>query len=200
MSVFFSGRQKALTAFYPVLMKLTRWLGKNAKVIASPKHVKPPRPVYDLSITLNNGAPLPLSNLQGKKILLVNTASNCGYTAQYAELQQLQKQHAEELVVVGFPANNFKEQEKGGDEEIAQFCQVNFGVTFPLAKKSSVLPGPDQHPLYQWLTQPDQNGWNSQPPNWNFCKYLLNEQGVLTHYFDPSVSPLGSEVQAALKA
>jgi glutathione peroxidase len=199
MSVFFSGRQKALSAVYPVLMKLTRWLGKNAKVVKSPQPTPPPKPVYDLSVTLNNGTPLPLSSLQGKKILLVNTASNCGYTAQYAELQQLQKAHEKELVVIGFPANDFKEQEKGGDEAIAQFCQVNFGVTFPLAKKSSVLPGGNQHPLYRWLTNPAQNGWNSQPPSWNFSKYLLNEKGELTHYFDPSVSPLGSEVKGALQ-
>lgn len=201
MSVFFSGRQKALHALYPVLMKLTRWMGKNVQVLQRPqKAQKPPQPVYDFSVTLNNGTPLPLSTLQGKKVLLVNTASNCGYTAQYAELQQLQKKHEKELVIIGFPANDFKEQEKGADEEIAQFCQVNFGVTFPLAKKSSVVPGRQQHPLYRWLTQPQQNGWNSQPPSWNFSKYLLNEQGVLTHYFDPSVSPLGNEVAAALKA
>ena len=200
MSVFFSGRQKALSALYPVIMKLTRWLGKNAKVVTAPHGALPKKPVYDLSITLNNGTPLPLSNLQGKKILLVNTASNCGYTAQYAELQQLQKENEGNLVVMGFPANDFKEQEKGADEQIAQFCQVNFGVTFPLAKKSSVLPGNGQHPVYRWLTDPAQNGWNNHSPSWNFSKYLLNEQGVLTHYFDPSVSPLGSEVQTALKS
>jgi glutathione peroxidase len=198
MSVFFSGRQKVMRAIYPLLMKVSRLLGKS-KVVQNNGQVPPPKPVYDLSVTLNNGTHLPLQSLQGKKVLVVNTASNCGYTAQYAELQQLQKEHPEDLVVIGFPANDFKEQEAGGDADIAQFCQVNFGVTFPLSKKTSVVQGSEQHPLYKWLTQPEQNGWNNQPPSWNFSKYLLNEQGVLTHYFDPAVSPLSNEVKKAVQ-
>lgn len=198
MSVFFSGRQKVMSAIYPLLMKVSRLLGRS-RVVQNRGQAPPPKPVYDLSVTLNNGTDLPLQNLQGKKVFVVNTASNCGYTAQYAELQQLQKEHAGDLVVIGFPANDFKEQEAGGDADIARFCQVNFGVTFPLAKKTSVVPGREQHPLYKWLTQPEQNGWNKQPPSWNFSKYLLNERGVLTHYFDPAVSPLGNEVKNALQ-
>ena len=198
MSVFFSGRQKVMSALYPLIMKASRLLGKR-NVVQNMGQAPPPKPVYDLSVTLNNGTDLPLQNLQGKKVLVVNTASNCGYTAQYAELQQLQKEHPNDLVVIGFPANDFKEQEAGGDADIAQFCQVNFGVTFPLAKKTSVVPGGEQHPLYKWLTQPEQNGWNKQAPSWNFSKYLLNENGVLTHYFDPAVSPLSSEVKNALQ-
>jgi glutathione peroxidase len=150
-------------------------------------------------VPLNNGKTLPLQELKGKKLLLVNTASDCGYTPQYSELQQLQERFRDTLQVIGFPANDFKEQEKGSDAAIAQFCHVNFGVTFPLAKKSSVVKGPHQHPVYRWLTEREQNGWNDKAPGWNFSKYLVDEQGLLTHYFDPSVAPLGTEIIQAVE-
>jgi glutathione peroxidase len=149
-------------------------------------------------VPLNNGKTLPLQELKGKRLLLVNTASDCGYTANTASCSNC-RNNTDTLQVIGFPANDFKEQEKGSDEAIAQFCQVNFGVTFPLAKKSSVVKGPQQHPVYRWLTEREQNGWNDKAPSWNFSKYLVDEQGVLTHYFDPSVAPLGPEIKAALK-
>jgi glutathione peroxidase len=180
-------------------MKLTKRLGKNAAVISNTTNQLFQTPIHTLSVPLNNGKMLPLQELKGKKLLLVNTASDCGYTAQYSELQQLQEQYRDTLQVIGFPANDFKEQEKGSDEAIAQFCQVNFGVTFPLAKKSTVVKGPQQHPVYRWLTQKEQNGWNDKAPSWNFSKYLVDETGVLTHYFDPSVAPLGPEIKAALE-
>lgn len=189
-------RQRLLRLVYPMLMKAT---GKTARVLQNKAFVPPAAPFYGLSATLNTGAVLSFETLKEKKVLLVNTASDCGYTAQYGELQQLQQQYAQEVVVIGFPANDFKEQEKGTDDAIAQFCQVNFGVTFPLAKKSSVTPGPHQHPVYQWLTDPSRNGWNNQPPGWNFAKYLVNEKGVLTHYFDAAVPPLSAAVTAAIK-
>lgn len=198
MEATLNSRQRTMVNLYPLLMKLTRWLGKNNKILHNTKNTAPLQPIYNLSITLNNGTEKGLYHWKGKKLLLVNTASNCGYTAQFAELQQLQNEHPN-LVVIGFPANDFKEQEKGSDADIAQFCQVNFGVTFPLARKSSVVKGPQQNSIYQWLTQPAQNGWNSHAPSWNFSKYLVNEQGVLTHYFDPSVSPLGKEIKKALE-
>jgi glutathione peroxidase len=160
---------------------------------------RPIHSVYDLEVELNHPGKLPLVSLKGKKLLIVNTASDCGYTGQYAELQQLYEQYKNKLVILGFPSNDFKEQEKGSDEEIAQFCQVNYGVTFPLAKKSTVIPGPFQNPLFAWLSKKEENGWNDKGPSWNFSKYLLNEEGVLTHYFEPSVSPLSSEVVAAVK-
>lgn len=160
--------------------------------------IKAPRSVYDLSVILNNGDNLPLASLQGKKLLLVNTASNCGYTNQYADLQNLYEQYKDRLIIIGFPANDFHEQEKGNDEEIAQFCKVNFGVSFPLARKSVVVKSPEQNPVFAWLTHKAQNGWNEQEPSWNFSKYLVNERGVLTHYFDPSVSPLSEIVTSAV--
>ena len=135
---------------------------------------------------------------RGKKVLLVNTASDCGYTGQYDELEKLYKQFQNKLVILGFPANDFKEQEKGTDEEIAQFCKINYGVTFPLIKKSSVIRGTEQNEVFQWLSDKSKNGWNDQQPTWNFAKYLVNENGVLTNYFAPSLSPLDETIVNAI--
>jgi glutathione peroxidase len=200
MKTMLNPRQKTMVNLYPLIMKAMRLFGRNAEVLVNKKGAMPAQPIYDLSVALNNGQALPLHTLKGRNILLVNTASNCGYTGQYAELQQLQDAYKESLVVIGFPANDFKEQEQAGDEAIAQFCQLNFGVTFPLARKSSVVAGGEQNSIYQWLSQPAKNGWNSQAPQWNFSKYLVNRAGVLTHYFGPAVSPLGKEMQQALQA
>lgn len=186
-------RQKILKAVYPVFMWFS---GKNAKTISN--HANPVVSFYSLKGVLNNGAEYDFSQLKGKKVLLVNTASNCGYTNQYDDLQQLYKRFENKLVILGFPANDFKEQEKGSDEEIAQFCKVNFGVTFPLMKKSVVVKGNEQNDVFKWLTDSTKNGWNNQLPSWNFSKYLVNENGVLTNYFDPSVSPLSEDVISEL--
>ncbi len=159
-------------------------------MLRNEKSAAPSQSIYDLNISLNNGNTLPLKQFAGKKMLLVNTASDCGYTDQYAELQQLYSQHKDQLVVIGFPANDFKQQERGTDEQIAQFCQVNYGVTFPLSKKTVVVKSGEQNPVFRWLTNGKLNGWNDKAPSWNFSKYLINEQGVLTHYFDPAISPL----------
>ena len=191
-------RQRIMKFLYPLLMKLTKATGKNSKVLHNTND-QPMTSIYDLNVQLNNGKELNLGQYKGKKILLVNTASNCGYTNQYDDLQALYKKFSGNLEIIGFPANDFHEQEKGTDEEIAQFCTINFGVTFPLVKKSVVVPAPDQHPVYQWLTNKEENGWNEQAPTWNFSKYLLDEHGNLTDYFDPSVSPLSKEVVAAVE-
>lgn len=180
-------RQKILKTVYPVIMWITKITGANRSAVKNDKTA--PMSFYDLHIILNDGKELSFADLKGKKLLLVNTASNCGYTDQYAELQQLSEQMKDKLVVIGFPANDFKEQEKGSDEEIAQFCKKNYGVTFLLAKKSSVIKGPDQNLVYQWLTDPAKNGWNDKQPEWNFSKYVIDEIGVLKGYYGPSVSP-----------
>ena len=153
---------------------------------------------YSLSAELNNGSILSFENFKGKKVLIVNTASNCGYTQQYAELQKLYEQAKGDLIILAFPSNDFKEQEKGSDEEIAEFCKINFGVSFPLAKKSNVIKHPRQNKVFKWLTHKELNGWNDNPPPWNFSKYIINDQGNLTHYFDPAVSPLSEEVNEAI--
>lgn len=179
-------------------MRLTKGSGKGSQV-ANPGQVPPAQPFYSLTALRNNGQPLDLGQFKNKKVLLVNTASNCGFTRQFEELQQLHEQYKDSLVILGFPANDFKEQEKGSDADIAQFCQVNFGVTFPLMRKSQVVKGAGQHPVYQWLTDPARNGWNDRQPDWNFSKYLVDGQGRLSHYFGPSVSPLSAEVLEAVK-
>ncbi len=162
--------------------------------------VVPPVPFHSLSVTLNNGKELSFAKLKGKKVLLVNTASDCGYTHQYAELQKLYQHAKEDVEIIAFPANDFKEQEKGSDEEISRFCAVNYGVSFPIVKKAVVIKGAAQHPVYQWLTNPQLNGWNNKAPSWNFAKYLVNEEGILTHYFEPSVSPVGEDIRSAVQA
>jgi glutathione peroxidase len=180
-------------------MLYTKLAGKNSKVFRNEKRTQPTQSIYSLTIQLNNGKTLPLSEFKGKKILLVNTASNCGYTNQYDDLQKLYTDYNDKLVVIGFPANDFKEQEKGDDEDIAQFCRINFGVTFPLAKKSSVIRSAEQNEVFKWLTDKTKNGFTNKQPTWNFSKYLVNEDGILTHYFDPSISPLSKEVIAAIE-
>jgi glutathione peroxidase len=192
-------RQRVLKTVYPAFTWWSKITGKNAKVFTNEKSFQPVKPIYDLSVTLNNGDTISLSEFKGKKMMLVNTASDCGYTDQYAELQKLYEKNKDRLVVIGFPANDFKQQEKRSDEEIAQFCKLNYGITFPMAKKSSVLAGHEQNPVFQWLTDKTKNGWTNKKPSWNFSKYLVNEEGILVNYFDPSIAPTGKEVLHAIK-
>ena len=194
-----SFRQSILKVFYPTLLWLNKITGRRSLVLRNEKAVKPKEPIYNFKIELNNGRNLELSELKGKKILLINTASDCGYTNQYEQLQELHERLPDKLVIIGFPANDFKHQEKGNDEEIAAFCKLNYGVTFPLAKKSVVVEGPSQNQIFHWLSHSGENGWCNREPTWNFSKYLVNENGVLTHYFDPAVSPLSEEVLRALE-
>lgn len=154
---------------------------------------------YDLSVQLNNGKELKLEDARGKKVMLVNTASECGYTAQYDDLEKLYQQYKDKLLIIGFPANDFGAQEPGSDKDIAEFCRVNYGVTFPLAKKSTVVNGNEQNDIFKWLTDKTRNGWNTEPPTWNFSKYLVNEEGVLTDYFDPAVSPTSKHIIKAIE-
>lgn len=176
----------------------TKLMDRNTKVFINSKNVQPAESIYSLQVPLSNGNTLPLEAYKGKKIMLVNTASNCGYTNQYDDLQKLYQQFNDQLEIIAFPANDFKEQEKGTDSDIARFCKINFGVTFPLAKKSVVVKSNDQNSIFKWLTNKTKNGWNEKAPSWNFSKYLINEQGMLTHYFDPSVLPLSEEVIKAI--
>lgn len=192
-------RQQILKWVYPLFVWFKKAIGKSKKLEV--KHnIPPPVSFYSLSATLNDGNEFSFEHLKGKKVLIVNTASNCGYTNQYQDLQTLYERHKEKIFVLAFPSNDFKEQEKGTDEEIAQFCQLNFGVTFPLAKKSVVVKDESQNKVFEWLTQKNLNGWNKHPPSWNFSKYLVNENGILTHYFDPAVSPLDPEVLKAINS
>ena len=191
-------RQKVLKAIYPVFTGINKVLGKDSKVLSNERSARPIESFYELSVKLNNGRQLRFEQLKGKKVLLVNTASDCGFTAQYDDLEKLYEKDKDKLTIIGFPANDFKEQEKGSDEEIAHFCKVNFGVTFPLAVKASVKKGVGQQQVFQWLTDKTKNGWNNKQPSWNFSKYLVDEKGILMNYFDPAISPLSDEVKKAI--
>lgn len=190
-------RQRILKMVYPLLTALGKKSGKE-KILSNKQTVAPPISFYSNSLQLNTGKEVSLHALKGKKVLLVNTASDCGYTAQYAELQKLYQLAKNNVEIIGFPANDFKEQEQASDDEIAQFCTLNFGVSFMLAKKSSVVKSTAQNAVFNWLSDRTKNGWNDKAPEWNFSKYLLNEEGVLTHYFPPAVSPLSAEMLAAI--
>lgn len=189
-----SPRQAFLKKVYPVITRLSRLFGSKATTVTNIKHAVPQQSIYNLEFTASNGSPISLSNYQGKKLMLVNTASDCGYTGQYDELQKLYTGYNDELVVIAFPANDFHDQEKADDKEIEGFCRINYGVTFPLASKSIVISKPNQNPVFQWLSDPAKNGWNNQAPEWNFSKYLVDEQGVLLGYFGPAISPLDKSI------
>ncbi|MEO6539022.1 MAG: glutathione peroxidase [Ferruginibacter sp.] len=189
-------RQKFLRFVYPLFNALTSLTGKNTRKISA--STMPATSFYDLSITLNNGNELPFSGLKNKKVLLVNTASDCGYTRQYEGLQALQEKYQDKLIVLGFPANDFGAQEKEGDETIAAFCKVNYGVSFPITKKSTVIKNSLQNEVYRWLTDENKNGWNHVAPSWNFCKYLVDEKGNLTHFFEAGVEPMSKELKEAI--
>ena len=191
-------KQRILQVAYPLLMWLSGLKNKSVKILVNKGNQQPAASIYDTKAMLINDSPLLLAGLKGKKILFVNTASDCGYTNQYEDLEKLYKRYDGKLVVLGFPANDFKEQEKDTNEAIASFCKVNFGVSFPLMKKSSVVKSATQNEVFQWLSDASKNGWNNQAPIWNFSKYLVDEAGMLTHYFDPSVPPLSADVVKAI--
>lgn len=150
--------------------------------------------LYDFKVEALDGSEFDLSKLKGKKVLVVNTASECGLTPQYEELEALYKEYKDQnFVVIGFPANNFGGQEPGTNAEIATFCQKNYGVTFPMMAKISVK-GKDMHPLYQWLTSFKQNGVKDHEVKWNFHKFLVDEEGKLVKEIEPRTSPMDPEI------
>lgn len=152
--------------------------------------------IYDFKVPALDGKEIDFSSFKGKKILIVNTASECGFTPQYADLQELHKQHPE-LVIVGFPANNFGGQEPGSNEEIKTFCQKNYGVTFTMAEKVSVK-GKDIHPLFKYLTAEAKAMGVEEPIKWNFTKFLIDEKGKLIGVYDSKVKPLSDEITSHL--
>ena len=157
-----------------------------------------PETIYGFKETALDGSIIDFSVFKGKKILIVNTASKCGFTPQYEALEKIYEQYKGKLVIIGFPANNFLFQEPRSNEKIAEFCQRNYGVTFPIAAKISVK-GRNMAPIYQWLTQKKYNGLQDSKVKWNFQKYLINEKGELTDIFSPSTPPDASEVIAAIE-
>lgn len=144
--------------------------------------------IYDFTITALDGEVVDFSRYKGKKLLIVNTASKCGYTPQYADLQKLQELHSDKVTILGFPANNFLWQEPGSNEQIAEFCEKNYGVTFQMFEKISVKGG-DKHPLYKWL-----EAKSGESPSWNFCKYVIDEKGEVKGFFPAKVNPLDEAI------
>ncbi len=150
---------------------------------------------YNFKIqALDGKTSIDFSKYKGKKILIVNVASECGFTPQYKPLQELHEKHGDKIVVLGFPANNFGSQEPGSNDQIATFCKKNYGVSFQMFSKISVK-GSDQHPLYQWLQKE-----SGKAPNWNFCKYLVDENGKVSKFYPSSVDPMGKEILGELGA
>lgn len=154
---------------------------------------------YDFKMKDIDGNVVDFNQYKGKKVLIVNVASKCGYTPQYAELQELNEKYGDQVAILGFPANNFGGQEPGTNEDIKQFCTENYGVTFQMFDKVSVK-GVDKHPLYRWLSDKNLNGWNDKEPSWNFCKYFINENGELKKFFPSSVKPMDEEIISLIES
>jgi glutathione peroxidase len=152
------------------------------------------RSFYEFKATTLDGQPFDLSSLKGKKVLVVNTASKCGNTPQYAQLEELYKKYGgDKFTIIGFPANNFLYQEPGTNEQIKEFCTKNYGVTFPMMSKISVK-GKNQDPIYKWLTNKDENGVMDAPVKWNFQKFMIDEKGNLVGMVAPGTSPMTDKI------
>ena len=155
---------------------------------------QPGKTFHDFTVKTIDGQTISLSQFKGKKVLVVNTASRCGLTPQYADLEKLYQQYGgEKFTIIGFPANNFMGQEPGTNEEIQQFCQVNYGVTFPMMAKISVK-GDDIDPLYQWLTTKELNGVMDAKVTWNFQKFMIDENGHLVDMVPPKEKPFTEKI------
>ncbi|MBK1896804.1 glutathione peroxidase [Chryseobacterium paridis] len=154
--------------------------------------------IYDFKVESLDGKEINFADFKGKKILIVNTASECGFTPQYADLEKVYEEYKDKLVIVGFPANNFGGQEPGTNTEIGAFCQKNYGVTFPLAAKVSVK-GDDTAPIFKYLTEKDLNGVKNTTILWNFTKFLLDENGKLVDSFVSTTKPTDQAITKYLK-
>ncbi|MDD2491370.1 MAG: glutathione peroxidase [Bacteroidales bacterium] len=173
------------------------FLLKPAGVFAQTSNTSPAADFYKLSFMSISGEKIDFSSLKGKKVLIVNTASKCGYTPQFSELEELNKKYGNKLIILGFPSNDFMNQDPGSNEEILSFCKENYGVTFTMMEKSSVK-GKDRNPVYLWLTEKSLNGWNETQPGWNFNKYLIDESGNLIAHFSSKVKPLSEDIISKL--
>ncbi len=159
-----------------------------------------PKSFYDFKVTSIDGKVYNFSELKGKKVMIVNTASKCGNTPQYSDLEKLYKMYGgDKFIIIGFPANNFGSQEPGTNDEIREFCTKNYGVSFPMMSKISVK-GSDTHPLYLWLTKKEYNGFADSEVRWNFQKYLIDENGHIAKVIDPRTNPMSPEIVNWIKS
>jgi glutathione peroxidase len=172
-------------------------------VLSAPEHILKNAPkdtvsFHSLTATDIDGNEVKMKKYKGKKIIILNVASKCGYTPQYADWQAFYEKNNTKFEVLGFPCNQFMGQEPGTADEIESFCQKNYGVSFQMFDKIDVK-GDNQSAVYKWLSDPAQNGWNSTVPSWNFSKYLVDEKGKLLNYFGPKIKPDSPEFLAAIK-
>ncbi len=166
--------------------------------LCSKKPKTPKVSIYDISLKDASGNPLDLNTFKGKKILFVNVASQCGFTKQYDDLQELYETYKDKLAIIGLPCNQFGGQEPGENSEIQNFCRVNFGVDFPITEKIEVK-GEGQHLIYQWLTKKELNGTKNSSVKWNFQKYLVDEQGYFIDYWYSITKPMSSKIVSKIK-
>lgn len=171
---------------------------KTLSITNKPIAMSSNKSFYDIKINSLQGKSINLESFKGKKILIVNVASKCGFTPQYKDLQNLQDQYQNQLTVIGVPCNQFGKQEPGSSNEIQEFCEINYGVSFLITEKIDVK-GKDQHPLYNWLTNKKENGRKNSSVKWNFQKYLLDEDGELIDYYYSMTSPNSSKIKKHLK-
>lgn len=162
-----------------------------------PKNYTGEKSIYDFKMKTIDGEEISMSKFKGKKMLIVNVASECGFTPQYKSLQALHEKYGNKVTVIGFPANNFGAQEPGNEGQIKEFCKKNYGVTFQMMEKISVK-GEDMHPLYQWLSNKELNGSCNDAPKWNFCKYLIDEKGNIVKFFSSKVDPMSEDITSLL--
>ena len=181
-----------LSVLLPIQLIMVTILFSNS-VLNAGGYISSMNSFYDLHLNDINGEEIDLQSFKGKKVLLVNVASKCGYTDQYADLQELYETHGDKLEIIGIPCNDFGRQEPGSSIEIKNFCKMNYGVTFTLSEKQNIKSKPVSG-LFEWLSNPDLNGWNSSLPSWNFCKYMIDESGKLTHFFKSGVNPNGKDI------
>jgi glutathione peroxidase len=189
-----------LLAVATALLSCATPSNNSAEITAGSSQNEAPRSaksIYDFKVEALDGSTVDFSSFKGKKILIVNTASKCGYTRQYEGLEALYKKYQDKLVIVGFPANNFGGQEPGTNADIKEFCKKNYGVTFPMAAKVSVK-GDDKAPIFKWLTSKAENGVLDAEIGWNFGKFLLDENGNLITYFPSKVEPMSEELTSKL--
>ena len=187
----------AMYTFTTTLIAGIASMAFSKKVKKPQSHTLSVKSIYDIHLKDINGDAIDLGAFKGKKIMIVNVASRCGYTSQYKDLQSLYKKSQDKLEILAIPCNDFGSQESGSNSEIKQFCEVNFGVTFTMGDKMNIKSSPIS-PIYKWLSSPELNGWNSDLPTWNFCKYIIDEDGNLTHFLKSNVNPSGSEIRDIL--
>jgi len=176
---------------FPLVLILISCRGSSQPDTAASKSI------YNIPLKGIEGTDINLNDFSGKKILFVNVASKCGFTPQYETLQELHQKYSDRLVIIGLPCNQFMNQEPGSSEEIIQFCKINYGVTFQLTEKIDVK-GPNQHPLYSWLTSKELNGVMDSKVKWNFQKYLVDENGNLMDVFSSGTSPMSDKIVSLL--